>query len=445
MASAMHPPISGTSLDLVAARLADVRERTLELVGALDWPTLRRQHIPILSPMVWDLGHIGSFEEIWLAQTLAGLPPLEDGFHTMFDPVVNPRPVREALPLPTGDRLLEYLRRVREQTLEVLGNGSLPDSELTRDGFVYEMVAEHEEQHQETLLQCMQVLEAAPYRPRRRRALPTPGPVVAADEEIEIPGGEVSLGRSGRGFAYDNERPRHRQVVPSFAIERFPVTNGRYAEFVAGGGYATRSLWSDDGWRWLRSEDPAVEAPRNWARPGGNWLVRYMDQTLPVTDAADRPVQNVCYWEAEAFARWAGKRLPTEPEWETAALWDPEAERARAYPWGDEPPDDSLANLDQLAFAPAPIGSYPRGASAHGAEQMLGDVWEWTSSDFTAYPGFRAFPYDEYSAIFFGPEYKVLRGGSWATRPAVARGTFRNWDHPIRRQIFAGIRLARGR
>ena len=156
----------------------------------------------------------------------------------------------------------------------------------------------------------------------------------------------------------------------------------------------------------------------------------------------DQPVQHVCWYEADAYARWAGKRLPTEAEWEKAAAWDPEREAARRFPWGDTWAGDR-ANLGQRRHQPTPVGSYPSGASAYGVQQMLGDVWEWTASDFTPYPGFRAFPYPEYSQVFFGPEYKVLRGGSWATDPSACRTTFRNWDYPIRRQIFAGFRCAR--
>jgi iron(II)-dependent oxidoreductase len=152
---------------------------------------------------------------------------------------------------------------------------------------------------------------------------------------------------------------------------------------------------------------------------------------------------HVCFWEAEAFARWRGKRLPTEAEWEKAAVWDPATGGSRCYPWGDDDPRPEHANLDQMAFEPAPVGSYPAGVSAVGAHQMIGDVWEWTASDFTAYPDFEPYPYEEYSAVFFGRDSKVLRGGSWATRPAVARATFRNWDFPIRRQIFAGFRCVR--
>lgn len=432
--------------ETVFARLADVRKRTLELISVLDWTRLRRQHTPILSPMVWDLGHVGSFEETWVAGNLADEPPLEDGFREMFDPVVNPRFVREDLPLPTGSRLLEYLHRVRERTLELLRRGELADGPLTEDGYVFEMVAEHEEQHQETLLQCMQILEDPPYRPANRRSRPDPAPVDDPEEMIEIPEGEFRMGTDDDGFVYDNERPRHTRSVASFSIGRFPVTNRRYLEFVEDDGYRRRDLWSEEGWSWLdeaRQED-CVEAPRNWFRRADGWYVRFMDRTHPVSEVGSRPVQNVCYWEADAFARWAGKRLPTEAEWEKAALWDPVDLSPRRFPWGGEAPTTERANLDQLTFGPAAVGSFPAGASAYGVEQLLGDVWEWTATDFDGYPGFEAFPYPEYSEIFFGPEFKVLRGGSWATRPAVARGTVRNWDYPIRRQIFAGIRLADG-
>jgi len=178
----------------------------------------------------------------------------------------------------------------------------------------------------------------------------------------------------------------------------------------------------------------------HWRPDGGGW--RAMVFGRPTAVDPDCPVVHVSWYEADAYARWAGKRLPTEAEWEKAALWDPATQRARPWPWGEEPADTTRANLDQLGFAPAPIGAYPSGASGYGVEQLVGDCWEWTSSDFGGYPGFEAYPYDDYSKTWFGSDYKVLRGASWATRPAVARGTFRNWDYPIRRQIFAGFRLA---
>ena len=426
--------------EAVVARFADVRRRTLELVGVLDWETLRRQHIPLLSPMVWDLGHIGNFEEQWIHQRLAGSPPLVEGLHRMFDPVANPRATRAGLPLPTGEELLAYLARVRQTTLAVLASGTDGgDPRLVDDGLVYEMVAEHEEQHQETLLQCMQVLDAPSYSPARRRELPAGRPV--SRDMVAVPAGPFRMGWQRRGFAYDNELPPHEVEVAAFRIDRFPVTHGDYLGFVEDGGYARRELWQPAGWAFRERE--AFEAPRHWRRAaGGGWEARFMDRVLPLADAADLPVVHVCYWEADAFARWAGKRLPGEAEWEKAALWDPAAGAARPWPWGEEPPTPERANVDQLGFAPAPVGAYPRGASALGVEQLIGDVWEWTSSDFGGYPGFDAYPYDDYSKNWFGDDYKVLRGGSWATRPAVARGTFRNWDYAIRRQIFSGFRCA---
>jgi iron(II)-dependent oxidoreductase len=441
--------------DAVTRRFDEVRRRTLELVSVLDWETLRRQHIAILSPMVWDLGHIGNFEEQWIGQRLGGRAPVSDGYQKMFDPVANPRPTRKDLPLPSGAQLLDYLARVREETVAVLASGADGgDPRLVADGLVFEMVAEHEEQHQETLLQCMQVLAEPPYAPAQRRPLPQAhGRDSRARDLVEVPAGAFLMGWQRGGFAYDNELPAHEVTLPSFAIARHPVTHGEYLAFVADGGYRRRELWTDAGWAFRETE--RMEAPRHWLAAGNTgrirspvgetWLARFMDRVAPVEEVADLPVLHVCYWEADAYARWAGKRLPTEAEWEKAALWDPAAGRSRPWPWGEEPPSTERANIDQLGFAPAPVGAYPAGASAYGVEGLVGDGWEWTSSDFGGYPGFEAYPYDDYSKTWFGADYKVLRGASWATRPAVARGTFRNWDYPIRRQIFAGFRLAEDR
>jgi iron(II)-dependent oxidoreductase len=301
------------------------------------------------------------------------------------------------------------------------------------------MVAEHEEQHQETLLQCMQVLADPPYRPATRRSLPA-GRKPARDM-VTLPAGPFLMGWQRGGFAYDNEGTPHVVDLPAFRIDRFPVSHGEYLAFVEDGGYRRPELWHPLGWAFREQE--GLAAPRHWRRGrGGSWLARFMDVELPLAEAAERVLVHVCWYEADAYARWAGKRLPTEAEWEKAALWDPATGTTRPWPWGEEPPAARLANVDQLAFAPAEVGAYPAGASPCGVEQLVGDCWEWTSSDFLPYPGFTAWPYDEYSKIFFGSDYKVLRGASWATRPAVARGTFRNWDFPIRRQVFAGFRCA---
>jgi iron(II)-dependent oxidoreductase len=204
------------------------------------------------------------------------------------------------------------------------------------------------------------------------------------------------------------------------------------------GGYTNASLWSEAGKNWLA--ESRAESPKYWSRSDDGWTSRSMDVTEPIDPS--RPVCHVSYHEAEAFARWAGKRLPTEFEWEVAASWNPTTDTAQQFPWGDAPATTELANVDQLSFATIPAVSYARNISPLGCYGMIGDVWEWTSSDFRGYPGFEAFPYPEYSQEFFGSDYKVLRGGSWATRPGAIRNTFRNWDYPIRRQIFSGLRCA---
>ncbi len=296
------------------------------------------------------------------------------------------------------------MEAVRARTLEVLDSLELEDTEdpLLRDGFVYEMLLAHEHQHNETMLQLLQMVER--YEPEETDPGPAAEPVWEGPEMVRVDGGAVEVGAGPQGFAYDNERPRHSVMLESFDIDRTPVTNGAYAAFLA---------------------ETGGEPPMYWERDGeGGWVKTTMGATVPV--APDHPVMHVSFDEADAFARWAGKRLPTEQEWEAAAA---DASRDRA-------------NLDHLAFGTAPAGAYGDGASRCNAVQMVGDVWEWTASDFTGYPGFEPFPYPEYSQEFFGPGHKVLRGGSWATRRDVIRTSFRNWDLPERKQIFSGFRCA---
>jgi iron(II)-dependent oxidoreductase len=244
------------------------------------------------------------------------------------------------------------------------------------------------------------------------------------------------MGTSTEPWALDNERPAHLVDVPAFFLDRAPVTNARYQEFIDAGGYDDRRWWSASGW--AHRKQAGLTAPMHWH---GDGTYTRFGARVPIV--ADEPVVHVCWYEAEAFATWAGKRLPTEAEWEKAARYDLATGRSRRYPWGDEDPASAHANLGQRHLAPAPVGAYPAGASPHGVQQLIGDVWEWTSSDLHGYPGFAAFPYREYSEVFFGNEYKVLRGGSFGTDATACRGTFRNWDYPIRRQIFSGFRCAR--
>jgi iron(II)-dependent oxidoreductase len=367
--------VTPSSKEAIAERLAEARRFTLELLQPLDDEQLNRVYSPLLSPLAWDLGHIANFEELWLVQTIGAREPLHGELGRLYDAIENPRKTRGELPILRDAELRAYLADVRERTLEVLSEveiGPEVEDPLLREGFVYEMLLAHEQQHNETMLQLLQMVgDYAPVNPELGLlSAPGPGP-----ETIPIAGGEYEIGASARGFAYDNERPRHTVELAPFEINRTPVTNATYIQFM---------------------EETAADPPLYWEREGdGGWVLTKLGGRDPIDPA--HPVLHISWHEAKALARWAGKRLPTEHEWEAAA--------------------------DLL--------------------EGSGQAWEWTSSDFLAYPGFEAFPYPEYSQVFFGDTYKVLRGGSWATRSNVMRPSFRNWDLPERRQIFSGIRLAR--
>ncbi len=390
----------GVTVDVhgrVVTSLTDARARTLRVLDPIGDSDLARQVSPLMSPLVWDLAHVGHYEELWLLRTIADAPPTDERFDDIYDAFKHPRRDRPSLPILGPAAAREFVGAVRGRVLDVLASTDLDgDDRLLRAGFVYGMVVQHEHQHAETMLATIQLMDdfahpdAADWRP---------GPVDPDEGMVEIDGGPFLMGADDAS-AYDNERPRHQVERAPFRIDRNPVTNAEYRAFVEDGGYTDSRLWDAEGWAWRR--EAAADAPQFWRREGaGDWSRRRYGrrEELPPHE----PVQHVSWHEADAFARWRGARLPTEAEWEKAAGMEGE----------------------------------PRGP-AH----MLGGVWEWTDTDFDGYPGFVSFPYREYSEVFFGPEYKVLRGGSWATDPSVRRATFRNWDYPIRRQIFSGFRCA---
>ncbi len=422
----------------LADRLAEARRRTLWLLSTLTRDDLVRRHDPLMSPIIWDVGHIGNFEELWGVRQLPGARAVHPELDEMYDPMKNPRAVRAALDYPSFADQIAYLDRVRAALMQGLESADLDGTDpLVRGGYVYEMILQHEYQHDETMLATLQLKQGDRYRPPWRRGLPAGGPAVGG--MIGIPAGRFSIGTDDRTRAYDNERPRHDVELPAFRIGVAPVTNAEFMAFVEEGGYRDRRLWSEEGWAYIT--DQAIAAPKHWHRDeDGKWTTRSMDVSEPVNPR--RPVVHVCWHEAEAYCRFAGVRLPTEVEWEVAASFDPATGASSTWPWGEAGPTEQHANLDQTAFMAAEVGAYPAGVSHLGCHQMIGDVWEWTSTPFDGYPGFEAFPYDEYSRVFFGPDYRVLRGGSWATRPGAIRSTFRNWDYPIRRQIFSGFRVA---
>lgn len=435
---------------LIEAELTRARARTLALVDCLTDGEQTEQVSRLMSPFVWDLAHIGNFEELWLLRELDGRPAIDPSYDDLYNAFEHPRWSRPSLPLLGPSEARAYDAKVRDEAIAVLRRadvrrrdepGDDRSARLLSEGFVYGMVLQHEHQHGETLLATHQL--------RGERAIAPPGagpprPFVndpLTPEEVLIDGGAFIMGTSDDPWAYDNERDAREVEVAPYFIDRLPVTNRMFLEFITDGGYDDERLWNAAGWQW-RNEN-AVEHPEFW-RPGGEgFTVLRFGRRLALGDLLDEPVQHVSWHEADAFVRWAGKRLPTEAEWEKAATWDPVAGTKRRYPWGDEQPTVEHANLGQRHIGPVTVGAYPLGASAYGVQGMIGDVWEWTSSDFVPYPGFEAFPYREYSEVFFGPEYKVLRGGSWATDRLAVRGTFRNWDFPIRRQIFSGFRGAR--
>jgi gamma-glutamyl hercynylcysteine S-oxide synthase len=431
--SDVHTAISG---------LQEARERTLELVAPFSDEQLERVHSTLMSPLVWDLGHIAAFEDLWLAHRFGGRPLLRDDLADVYDAFETPRAGRGDLPFLGPHEAREYLREVRRRVLDVI------DGHGVGDGVIAELIVRHEQQHNETMLQTIQLAQLEGLSAFSAGAAPgagSPGDgrrsAFTGLELVEIPAGECTIGAGGwaeSGFAYDNERPRHRTDVRGYLIGRTPITNATYLTFVEGGGYERREWWSDEGWSW--KEDYDITRPQSWtADLRCEWRLSGLEPLHP-----GRPVVHVSWFEADAFARAHAGRLPTEIEWEKAATWDQEQQTALLYPWGDEPIVAGVhANVDQRAGGPVPAGSLPDGASPYGVLGMIGDVWEWTTSDFSGYPGFEPFPYREYSEVFFGDTYKVLRGGAWATRSGIATPTFRNWDYPQRRQIFSGLRIAK--
>lgn len=368
--------MTASSKAAIAESLSEARARTLELIEPLDDEQLNRVYSPILSPLAWDLGHIANFEELWLVQTIGDREPMRGDLGRFYDAIENPRKTRGELPILRDAELRAYMADVRERALDVLDSVDVSagaEDPLLREGFVYEMLLAHELQHTETMLQLLQMVDG--YESALVDAALAVAPAAEGVETVMVAAGEHSIGAPERGFAYDNERRRHDAELEAFEIDRAPVSNGAYAEFM---------------------EDTGAEPPMYWVRDSEDgWVSVAMGRRSPIDPT--RPVIHVSWDQADAFARWAGKRLPSEQEWEAAR------------------------------------------PSLHAA----GHVWEWTSSDFIPYPGFEAFPYREYSDAFFGPEHKVLRGSSWATHPRLVRPSFRNWDLPQRSQIFAGLRCAR--
>jgi len=418
--------------EVVARGLEDARSRTRRLTD-VDDTELTTQHSPLMSPLVWDLAHIGQQEDLWLLRggDAARQGLLSAQVERLYNAFEHPRASRVALPLLSPREARSFISDVRARVFDGL---ELAPADTAEDLFPYVMVEQHEQQHVETMLATHQLRAGNPLLGHGSalpagRQLPT--------ESVLIPAGPFTLGVDGtqEPWSLDNERPAHVVDLPGFRIASAPVTNGQWQVFMDDGGYDHSGWWSTRGWS--HRVESGLERPLTWAPDGSRRRFGLVEDIPP-----DEPVQHVGFDEAEAYAAWAGARLPSEQEWEKACAWDPQSGRRRRWPWGDSEWTPELANLGGDSLRPAPVGAYPAGASAYGVEQLIGDVWEWTSSTFEPWPGFSSMLYADYSTPFFGGDFRVLRGGSWAVGGASIRPSFRNWDLPVRRQIFCGLRLA---
>jgi iron(II)-dependent oxidoreductase len=430
-----------TTASELSAWVREARQRTFDLVADLSDEQLFGPLLPIINPLIWEIGHVAWFQEKWVLRGVLGRPPIRGDGDALYDSAAVHHDTRWSLPLPSREDTISYMREVRDAVLERLDGAELSPQQ---DYFIRLSVF-HEDMHDEALIYTRQTLGYP--APRFSERLDPPaaaggGPPLPGD--CEVPGGVFRLGaREGdEPFVFDNEKWAHPVTLRPFAIAGGPVTQAGFLEFVEDDGYGNADFWSEDGWTWR--EAASARHPVYWERDAsGRWRRRHFDEWRPLEP--DLPVVHVNWHEAEAYCRWAGRRLPTEAEWEAAAAAMPApggsrlSDAKRRFPWGDDAPTAARANLDARAMGPVPVGACADGESAFGCRQMIGNVWEWTSTTFAPYPGFVVDPYREYSEPWFHT-HKVLRGGAWTTRGRLLRNTWRNFYKPDRRDVWAGFR-----
>lgn len=418
------------------AQIDDARARTLTLIEGLDAEQLLGPRLPTVNPLRWEIGHAAYFHEYWVLREHLREAPERPDVDDLYDSISIAHDTRWDLPLPTLDETLAYMDGVRRRVCEHLEHGP-PDEQ--RD-YLAQYAVFHEDMHTEAFTYTRQTL-AYP-APAIGRA-PDPGwEAGGLDGDAAIPGGTFLLGaRPDDGFVFDNEKWAHPVEVAPFRIARAAVSHAEFAAFVDDGGYRHREFWDHEGWAWR--ETMGLEHPVYWRRGMDGWEWRHFDRWVPLPRNA--AMIHVSWHEAQAWCRWAGRRLPTEIEWEVAAAGEPTADGTalapvkRRFPWGDAAPDASRANLDGYALGTIDVGALPAGDSAFGCRQMLGNAWEWTDTTFGPYPGFTPDMYRDYSMPLFG-QTRVLRGGGWATRSRLIRNTWRNYYGPDRNDVFAGFR-----
>jgi gamma-glutamyl hercynylcysteine S-oxide synthase len=423
--------------EALTLRMSAVRKRTLWLLDQVPEAFLRRRVHHFYSPIGWHFGHVGRTEEYWTICAALGGRPTDDTLSFLFaDTPENPKDQR--VHIPDRDGIRRYLTETRERVLGALADADLEGGNpFLQGGFAWEFAIQHECQHQETVAEMMQLIQreavgATPEDPVEEWPEWRPGRPKRA---LELSGGAFCMG-SDDPRCYDNEREPHHVDLRPFRLDDTPVTAFEWAEFIEDGGYRRSDLWSEEGWAWREAE--GADLPEYWIRLDGRYASFAPFGLRPVHP--DEPASSLSWFEADAYARWKGRRLPTEREWEHAAASS--GTDVRRYPWGDQEPSDELAIYGLSNWGPAPVGSRPGGQAASGALDLAGNVWEWTSSPFLPYPGFRAFPYDGYSKSHMDGRHYSCRGGSWATSGPILRCTFRNWYVPGYRQGLLGVRLA---
>lgn len=403
--------------------------------------------IALRLPAVFYEGHLPIFSFNTLVKRGLGRPSIDGRYETLFARGIDPRePPAASLageteppsPWPSRQKVRALADEADRQVLEALEHGDIeqPGHPLLDRGEAAFCILEHEAMHHETLLymwhQLPHELKRRPdaYRPRVEGASP-------ASSFVDIPRGSAALGanRPSEDFTWDNERPAHDVSVEAFRIERHNVTNERFMDFVADGGYRDERWWRPEDWTWVKTE--AITHPHFWALSEGRWFWRGMFDLIDLP--ASWPVY-VSQAEARAFARWRGLRLPTESEYQRAAYGSPR-EEPRLYPWGDQPPATTRGVFDFASWDPEPAGSHPDGASAWGIEDLMGNGWEWTDTVFAPFGGFQPLPsYPEYSTDFFDGEHFVMKGASPATARELLRPSFRNWFRARYPYVYATFR-----
>jgi gamma-glutamyl hercynylcysteine S-oxide synthase len=424
---------------LLLDRLADARTLTDDLFGLVAPEALYDRPIPERHRIVFYVGHLEAFDWNLFRGQLGGLKSLHPEFDQLFafgiDPVGGGLPTDQPSDWPPMTDIQEYNRRVR-QKLDARLEAALAQNEPSlTDGVLLNVAVEHRLMHAETLAYMLHQL------PLERKVKQSSKPELAAGpispRLIDIPGGKATLGlpRGGDTFGWDNEFELQEVAAPAFRIDEFKVTNSQFLEFVRVGGYEERSLWTDAGWEWIKGQ--GVRHPKLWTPRGDQWIYRTMfaDAPLPL----EWPVY-VSHAEATAYARWKGKKLPTEAQFHRAAYGAPDGSE-RAYPWGCQPPDETRGNFDFHRWDPTPTSAHPAGRSAFGVADLVGNGWEWTSTVFAPLPGFQAFPfYAGYSANFFDGSHYVMKGGSPRTAASMLRRSFRNWFQAHYQYVYAGFR-----